>query len=59
MRENSSSIVSTGGEDTSPLEKKENVTTRQEFVAKKAKHDPVVQEVVRMFKASIKDVHLK
>ena len=26
---------------------------------KKAKVDPVVQEVVRMFKAQIKDVHLK
>jgi DNA polymerase-3 subunit gamma/tau len=58
VRENSSSI-STGAEDTSPLEKKENVTTRLEFVTKKATHDPVVQEVVRMFKADIKDVHLK
>ncbi|HEY5006245.1 MAG TPA: hypothetical protein VII61_23995, partial [Ktedonobacteraceae bacterium] len=58
VRENSNSI-STGAEDTSPLEKKENVTTRLEFVTKKAKHDPVVQEVVRMFKANIKDVHLK
>jgi DNA polymerase-3 subunit gamma/tau len=58
VRENSNSI-STGAEDTSPLEKKENVTTRLEFVTKKAKHDPVVQEVVRMFKADIKDVHLK
>jgi DNA polymerase-3 subunit gamma/tau len=56
VRENSNSI---GGEDTSPLEKKENVTTRLEFVTRKAKHDPVVQEVVRMFKADIKDVHLK
>ena len=58
VRENSNSII-TGAEDTLPLEKKENVTTRLEFVAKKAKHDPVVQEVVRMFKADIKDVHLK
>ena len=56
VRENS---ISTGAEDSPPLEKKENVTTRLEFVAKKAKHDPVVQEVVRMFKADIKDVHLK
>jgi DNA polymerase III subunit gamma/tau len=58
VRENSNSM-SPDGEDASPLEKKENVTTRLEFVAKKAKHDPVVQEVVRMFKADIKDVHLK
>ena len=58
VRENSNSI-STGVEDDSLLEKPENVTTRLEFVAKKAKHDPVVQEVVRMFKADIKDVHLK
>jgi DNA polymerase-3 subunit gamma/tau len=58
VRENSNSI-STGAEDDSLLEKPENVTTRLEFVAKKAKHDPVVQEVVRMFKADIKDVHLK
>lgn len=33
--------------------------TRQGFVEKKAQGDPVVQEVVRMFKAQIKDVHLK
>jgi len=33
--------------------------TRQETVAKKAKSDPVVQEVVRMFKAEIKDIQLK
>ena len=33
--------------------------TRQTQIEKKAKVDPVVQEVVRMFKAQIKDVHLK
>jgi DNA polymerase-3 subunit gamma/tau len=32
---------------------------RQEQVEKKAKNDPVVQEVMRMFKAEIKDIHLK
>ncbi|GHO91285.1 DNA polymerase III subunit gamma/tau [Reticulibacter mediterranei] len=32
---------------------------RQEQVEKKAKNDPVVQEVMRMFKADIKDIHLK
>ncbi len=32
---------------------------RQEQVEKKAKNDPVIQEVMRMFKAEIKDVHLK
>jgi DNA polymerase-3 subunit gamma/tau len=59
VRENSSSDSDTGGENIPRLEMKENVTTRLEFVAKKAKHDPVVQEVVRMFRADIKDVHLK
>ena len=46
-------------ENASPPTMKENVMTRLEFVAKKAQHDPVVQEVVRMFKAEIKDVNLK
>jgi hypothetical protein len=32
---------------------------RQEQVEKKAKKDPVVQEVMRMFKAELKDIHLK
>lgn len=33
--------------------------TRKETVEKKAKSDPVVQEVIRMFKADIKDIQLK
>jgi hypothetical protein len=33
--------------------------TRQALVEKKAKNDPVVQEVMRMFKAQIKEIHLK
>jgi DNA polymerase III subunit gamma/tau len=33
--------------------------TRQAQVEKKAKTDPVVQEVMRMFKAQIKEIHLK
>jgi DNA polymerase-3 subunit gamma/tau len=32
---------------------------RLEQMEKKAKNDPVVQEVMRMFKAEVKDVHLK
>ena len=59
VRENSSSDNDTGVEDASLPEMTTNVTTRLEFATKKAKHDPVVQEVVRMFKANIKDVHLK
>ncbi len=59
VRENSSSNTDAGVENSSLPEMKENVTTRLEFAAKKAKHDPVVQEVVRMFRADIKDVHLK
>jgi len=34
-------------------------TTRLESAAKKAKGDPIVQEVARMFKAEIKDIQLK
>ena len=33
--------------------------TRLETVKRKATSDPVVREVVRMFKADIKDIHLK
>ncbi len=33
--------------------------TRREVLEKKAKTDPVVREVVRMFKANIKDIHPK
>jgi hypothetical protein len=43
-----------------PLENtKQSNAGRQEQVEKKAKNDPVVQEVMRMFKAEIKDIHLK
>lgn len=59
VRENSGSDLAMGEENASPPTMKENVTTRLEFAAKKAQHDPVVQEVVRMFKAEIKDVNLK
>jgi len=59
VRENRSSNTDAGVENTPLPETKENVTTRLEFVTKKAKHDQVVQEVVRMFKAEIKDIHLK
>ncbi|MBV9232240.1 MAG: hypothetical protein JOZ18_23230, partial [Chloroflexi bacterium] len=33
--------------------------TRQEVAKKKARSDPVIQKVVEMFKAEIKEVHLK
>ena len=33
--------------------------TRQESIKQKAVNDPVVQEVVRLFKAEIKDIHQK
>jgi DNA polymerase III subunit gamma/tau len=59
VRENSRSDLDVGGENVSPLVIKESATTRLELVTKNAQHDPVVQEVVRMFKAEIKDVHLK
>jgi DNA polymerase-3 subunit gamma/tau len=36
-----------------------NGTSRLEFVRKKATQDPVVQKVVDMFKAEIKDINLK
>lgn len=59
VRENSSSDSDRGGAHASPPISKENVSTRLKQVTEKAKHDPVVQEVARMFKAEIKDVHLK
>ncbi len=49
--------------DSAPDEKAaqnpEQHTTRLQSAAKKAKGDPVVQEVARMFKAEIKDIQLK
>ncbi len=57
VRENTSSTMSVNAARTS--DSSQGGTTRQETVAKKAKGDPVVQEVVRMFKAEIKDIQLK
>jgi len=57
VRENTSSTMSVNAAQTS--DSSQGGTTRQETVAKKAKSDPVVQEVVRMFKAEIKDIQLK
>jgi hypothetical protein len=37
----------------------ESPETRQESIKQKAVNDPVVQEVVRLFKAEIKDIHQK
>ncbi len=53
VRENTSSTMS-GDAAQNPEH-----TTRLESAAKKAKGDPVVQEVARMFKAEIKDIQLK
>jgi hypothetical protein len=36
-----------------------NGTSRLEFARKKATQDPVVQKVVDMFRAEIKDINLK
>ncbi len=53
VRENTSSTMS---EDAA---QNQEHTTRLESAAKKAKGDPIVQEVARMFKAEIKDIQLK
>jgi len=37
----------------------ESRQTQQESLKQKAVSDPVVQEVVRLFKAEIKDIHQK
>jgi hypothetical protein len=47
MRENTTKVVTEIGE------------SHQEMIRQNAKSDPVVQEVVRMFKANIKDIHFK
>ncbi len=38
---------------------KDTTVSRSEYVKQKAKSDPVVQEVVRMFKAEVKEIKLK
>ena len=59
VRENSSSNTDAGVQNSSLPEMKENVTTHLKITTKKAKRHPVVKEVMRMFKAEIKDIHLK
>jgi DNA polymerase-3 subunit gamma/tau len=53
VRENNSTVSTRNGKAGISGE------TRQVSVEKKAKSDPVVQEVMRMFKADIKEIHLK
>jgi DNA polymerase-3 subunit gamma/tau len=53
VRENSKATSS------SPDGKTRSGETRQAQVEKKAKADPVVQETLRVFKAQIKEIHLK
>lgn len=53
VRENSNATY------TSAEKTVRSTESRQEQVEKKAKNDPVVQETMRMFKAQIKEIHLK
>jgi hypothetical protein len=53
VRENSSTIQASNSKAGGSSE------TRRASVEKKARVDPVVQEVVRMFKAEINEIHLK
>lgn len=53
VRENNNTVSARNGKAGGSGE------TRQASVEKKAKSDPVVQEVMRMFKADIKEIHLK
>jgi DNA polymerase-3 subunit gamma/tau len=53
VRENTTKVSSQS--EPTPL----NSTSRLEFARKKATQDPVVQKVVDMFKAEIKDINLK
>jgi len=63
VRENSTSDIVSPGDDTTHLYsdamKEEPHETRLEVLEKKAKTDPVVQEVIRMFKANMKEVQPK
>ncbi len=54
VRENTTSDASAGNTISVPEEA--SPETRLEVLEKKAKADPVVQEVMRMFKANLKEV---
>jgi len=60
VRENTTSDIAAPVENTihahNTAMEEESYGTRQEVLEKKAKTDPVVQEVIRMFKANIKEV---
>lgn len=45
--------------ENTTMSARENHETRQQTVEKKAKSDPVVKEVIRLFKAELKDIQLK
>ncbi len=63
VRENTTSDIVSPVDDTahaySNEMEEEPHETRLEVLEKKAKTDPVVQEVIRMFKANVKEVKLK
>jgi hypothetical protein len=63
VRENSISDIPSSTDDTAHMYgdavEEEPRETRLEVLEKKAKTDPVVQEVIRMFKANMKEVQPK
>ena len=63
VRENTTSDIASSVDDTTYAQttamEETSHETRHEVLEKKAKADPVVQEVIRMFKANVKEVEPK